>query len=136
MVETRVLLVALLTALPCTANWTTQQQEWALGTSALLCQMAGQRHDLLAGAENRATVAAADRSALVQSWGIRSREDLIKIVRSLAANTSDPMQIGWNYPGKRGRTRPSHNSMFLVARETFRPSPGSTWFLTRKHHSR
>ncbi len=44
-----VLIATLLLAVPCAAEWTTAQKEWALGTSAILARVNGHRYDLLAG---------------------------------------------------------------------------------------
>jgi hypothetical protein len=60
MVSFRIALAGLLVLIPCTAQWTKEQREWALGTSALLTQMAGQRHEFLAGAEKPAEVGASE----------------------------------------------------------------------------
>ena len=98
MVCSRIVLTALLAMIPCAAQWTKEQQEWALGTSALLTQMADQRHEFLAGAKNPSDLRDSDREALFRTWGIDSREGLLDIVRSLIAEDADSTQVGWNYP--------------------------------------
>jgi len=75
------------------------QKEWALGAGALIAQIDGEKRlDLLGGTENTAAVAAARREALVESWRIRSRQDLLDMVATLLQGDSDRMRIGWNYP--------------------------------------
>jgi hypothetical protein len=98
MVEMRVLLAGLFLTLPCAAEWTQVQREWALGTSALLNQLNGDRFDLLAGAESPAEVALRDLDFLARVWGINSREQLIQTIESLLADRADRMRIGWNHP--------------------------------------
>jgi hypothetical protein len=93
----RLLLASLIFVMPCAAEWTTAQREWALGTSAILNQMDGDRFDLLAGSDNPDTLHQR-RDSLDRVWGIDSKEQLIETIDSLLAGDADQMQIGWNYP--------------------------------------
>src|ERR1041385_6297789 len=97
----RTLLAALCLALPVAAQAlhteSQIQREWALGAGALLAQMDGEGLALLGGTEDIATVAAARRQQLLESWEIRSRADLIEVAQGLIRDDSDRMRIGWNY---------------------------------------
>ena len=100
----RILLAGLCLALPIAAQGTqaqraTQaQKEWFLGAGAMVAQIDGDRLDLLGGADNTAEVAAARRQALLATWEIRSRQDLLDEIDKLLHDDRDPARIGWNYP--------------------------------------
>ena len=93
----RVFLTTLILALPCSAKWTEAQRKWALGTSALLNKINGERFDVLGGAEKLADIAPKDRDLLARDFGIDSREALIENVQTLLADHADQFQIAWNY---------------------------------------
>jgi hypothetical protein len=60
MTPLRVLAAGLVLMLPCAAEWTQAQKEWALGTAAVLAQVNGDRYDLLGGADPVSRVEAQD----------------------------------------------------------------------------
>jgi hypothetical protein len=98
MVPTRILLAAVCLALPAAAERTQAQKEWALGAGAMLAEMGNARHDLLAGAERVADIAEGRRQALAASWDIKSRQDLLTVIRTLLNDRGNSRKIGWNFP--------------------------------------
>jgi hypothetical protein len=93
MVRLRILLPFL--ALPCAAQWTQPQKEWALATSAVLNQVNQGRHDLLATGELNPNLVAASRQLLGRAWKIHSRAELLAELDSLSHADSDPESVGW-----------------------------------------
>lgn len=98
MIQVRIIGFCLCFSIPCLANWTQEQKEWALGTAAILAQVDGDRLDVLAGADSVSNVAARDQQVLAGSWGIHSRADLLKTVRSLGEEKTNRDAVAWNYP--------------------------------------
>jgi hypothetical protein len=98
MALTRILAGGLFLMLPCAAQRSQAQKEWALGTAAVLAQIDGDRFDVLGGAEPISKVAPKDQVMLAQSWGIRSHDDLLTTIHSLVDGTTDYDRVAWNYP--------------------------------------
>jgi len=92
-----VLIATILLAVPCSADWTTAQKEWALGTSAILAKVNGHRYDLLAGTDEPEKLARI-KSILEETWGSHSRQDLVKTIRELLDDAESRNKIAWNYP--------------------------------------
>jgi hypothetical protein len=93
----RVLIFASLFGLPCAAEWTTAQREWALGTSAVLTKVNAQRYDLLVGTDEPVKLVHV-KSILENTWGIHSREDLLESIHDLLQDPGTRNGIAWNYP--------------------------------------
>ena len=98
MVPIRIFAAGLIVMLPCSAQWTQEQKEWALGTAAVLAHMNDDRYDVLGGAEPISKVAARDQAILAESWNIHSHSDLLAMVHSLLDQKTDRTRVAWNYP--------------------------------------
>src|SRR5882672_242933 len=93
----RALIIPLLFAVPCAAEWITAQKEWALGTSAILTKLNDHRYDLLAGTDEPEKLADI-KSILEDVWGIHSRQDLQQTIDDLLEDAGTRNKIAWNYP--------------------------------------
>jgi hypothetical protein len=98
MTPLRVLAAGLVLMLPCAAEWTQAQKEWALGTAAVLAQVNGDRYDLLGGAEPVSRVEAQDQEKLARSWGIHSHTELLETIHELVDGKAGRAEVAWNYP--------------------------------------
>src|ERR1700730_526927 len=124
----RILSAILCCAFPCAAEWTQAQKGWGLRTGAMLSQMSGDRYDLLGGAERTEGVAQKDRNILADSWGIRSRADLLRTIPELLQAASDRRKIGWNYPRAVHLARWGYAAGYLQEQEAWNlimPAAGS-----------
>src|SRR6266853_2449319 len=92
-----VLAAGLVLLLPCAAEWTQAQKEWALGTAAVLAQVNGDRYDLLGGADPVSRIEAQDQQKLAQSWGIHSHTELLETVHELVDGKIGRAEVAWNY---------------------------------------
>ncbi len=97
MFSLRVVIFTLLFGIPSVADWTAEQKEWALGTSAVLAKVYDERYDLLAGTDNPGQLART-KWILENTWHIKSREDLVQIIQDLRQDDSTTDKIAWNYP--------------------------------------
>ncbi|HET8578986.1 MAG TPA: DUF1266 domain-containing protein [Methylomirabilota bacterium] len=85
---------------------TAEQKGWALATSAILTERNQESHDLLGGTQATNAEVARLKDTLQQSWGVRSRDDLLRTLvwleaaghrrrfESLGANPSSQIDSG------------------------------------------
>src|SRR5689334_19619715 len=115
----RVFLAALCLALPVAGEKTQAQKEWALGAGAMPAQIGGARHDLLAGTENIATIAEDRRQTLLESWKVKSRQDLLAEIQALLRDDGESARIGWNYPQAINLARLGYGAGYLQEDEAW-----------------
>jgi hypothetical protein len=119
MTPLRVLVAGLVLILPCAAEWTQSQKEWALGTAAVLAQVNGDRYDLLGGADPVSRVEAQDQEKLARSWGIHSHTELLETVHELVDGKTGRAEVAWNYPRAVNLTRWGYASGYVTEPEAW-----------------
>src|SRR2546421_11592993 len=92
---TRPLALLLLAALPCAAEWTLQQKQWALASAGILAELNHSPYDRLDSniGQSRESV----KWILERQWGVLSREDLLTLLPVLLLPEKRRSDIAWDY---------------------------------------